>query len=119
MQLSCAHTVPHRVARCPPDPDPDSRRSQGRLPRVAVDTCAAWCDAASMTWSWHYLKTDGSAADPGAELTAAGEGFPSQSDAETWVGEHWQALVSAGVEAVVLYEEERLVYGPMSLHEEK
>jgi hypothetical protein len=70
-----------------------------------------------MTWSWKYLRADGSAADPGEQLADAGLDFPSQSDAETWVGETWQALRDSGVDAVVLYENDRLVYGPMSLHE--
>jgi hypothetical protein len=70
-----------------------------------------------MTWSWRYVNDDGSAVDPGDALTAAGGDFPSQADAETWIGETWRELKDAGVEAVVLYEQERLVYGPMSLHE--
>ena len=70
-----------------------------------------------MTWSWRYVKSDGSNADPGGPLAEAGGEFPSQSDAESWVGETWQELRDAGVDAVVLYEDERLVYGPMSLHE--
>jgi len=70
-----------------------------------------------MGWSWKYLRTDGSAADPGAELAAAGGSFPSQSDAETWIGEVWRELLDANVDAVVLFDDERLVYGPMSLHE--
>ena len=41
--------------------------------------------------------------------------FPTQADAETWVGEVWQDLLADGVDAVTLYEEQRLVYGPMSL----
>ena len=72
-----------------------------------------------MTWSWRYLKSDGSNAEPGSELAEAGRSFPSQSDAESWVGEVWRSLADDGVDAVVLYEEERLVYGPMSLHETK
>ena len=72
-----------------------------------------------MTWSWRYLKSDGSNEDPGSELAVAGSSFPSQSDAESWVGEVWRTLADEGVDAVVLYEEERLVYGPMSLHETK
>ena len=72
-----------------------------------------------MTWSWRYVKSDGSNADPGGALSEAGGSFPSQSDAESWVGEVWRDLAAAGVDAVVLYEEERLVYGPMSLSETK
>ena len=72
-----------------------------------------------MTWSWRYLKADGSAAEPAAALAASGGGFPSQSDAESWVGETWRELLDDGVDAVVLYEDERLVYGPMPLREER
>jgi hypothetical protein len=42
--------------------------------------------------------------------------FPSQSDAESWVGEVWRDLLDAGVDAVTLFEGDRQVYGPMSLH---
>lgn len=41
--------------------------------------------------------------------------FPTQADAETWVGEVWQDLLADGVDAVTLFEEQRIVYGPMSL----
>jgi hypothetical protein len=40
---------------------------------------------------------------------------PTQGDAETWLGETWQQLADAGVESVVLLEDDREVYGPMSL----
>lgn len=42
--------------------------------------------------------------------------FPSQSDAESWVGEVWRDLVDGGADAVTLFEGDRKVYGPMSLH---
>jgi hypothetical protein len=42
--------------------------------------------------------------------------FPSQSDAESWVGEFWQDRAEQGVVAVTLFEGDREVYGPMSLH---
>ncbi len=42
--------------------------------------------------------------------------FPSQSDAETWLGEVWRDLLEDGVDQVVLLDDERTVYGPMSLH---
>jgi hypothetical protein len=41
--------------------------------------------------------------------------FANQGEAETWLGEFYPELMSAGIRAVTLYEEERLVYGPMSL----
>lgn len=66
-----------------------------------------------MAWTWRYERTDASPAE--VEGTEA-PSFSSQSDAETWIGEEWETLLQAGVDAVTLMEEEREVYGPMSLH---
>jgi hypothetical protein len=44
------------------------------------------------------------------------EAFSTQSDAESWVGEQWRDLLESGVDAVTLLEDDREVYGPMSLH---
>jgi hypothetical protein len=41
--------------------------------------------------------------------------FSTQGEAESWLGEFYPELMSAGVRAVTLYEEDRLIYGPMSL----
>ena len=61
---------------------------------------------------WHWRCLDAS----GGELTREEDPrFPSQGDAETWVGEVWRDLKEEGVESVVLLEGEREVYGPMSL----
>ena len=52
-------------------------------------------------------------------VAAAGlpqERFPTQADAETWIGENWRDLLDAGVDQVTLLEGDRVVYGPMSLH---
>ena len=46
----------------------------------------------------------------------ADQRFASQADAESWVGEVWADLADAGVDAVTLFEHDREVYGPMSLH---
>jgi hypothetical protein len=67
-----------------------------------------------MAWLWQYLKTDGGVdtePDAGEPPT-----FSSQADAESWIGEEWQTLLKSGVEAVTLMEDDREVYGPMSLH---
>jgi hypothetical protein len=50
-------------------------------------------------------------------MTSVGtaESFPTQGDAETWVGEAWRDLLEQGVEQVSLLEDGREVYGPMSL----
>jgi hypothetical protein len=63
-----------------------------------------------------YETADGEPIDP-EQLGAApaAEIFPSQSDAESWIGEIWPELLHAGVEQVTLMEDARKVYGPMSL----
>jgi hypothetical protein len=65
-------------------------------------------------WTWRYERTDGSIVTDVPE--GAPDGFPAQADAETWIGETWAALLEAGVDAVTLLEDDRVVYGPMSLH---
>lgn len=45
----------------------------------------------------------------------AGQTFPTQGEAESWLGEFFPDLVEAGVTEVSLYEADRRVYGPMSL----
>ena len=61
-----------------------------------------------MAWTWQYQDGSGS-------VTGTSDSFPSQSDAETWIGESWKTLLDSGVASVVLMEEQREVYGPMSL----
>ena len=63
-------------------------------------------------WTWTYFDADATVMTGEALVTT---GFPSQSDAETWLGEQWRALAEAGVDAVTLEHEGALVYGPMSL----
>ena len=65
------------------------------------------------TWTWGYEDSSGS---PVATATGQGEEFPSQGDAESWLGEIWRDLVEEGVDQVTLFEGDRKVYGPMSLH---
>ena len=66
-----------------------------------------------VAWTWRYEDSNGADVDVAAAPT--GEPFPTQSDAETWLGENWRELLSAGVEQVSLLEAGRQVYGPMSL----
>jgi hypothetical protein len=64
-------------------------------------------------WVWRLESADGE------EVPVAGDPvprFPSQADAESWVGEIWAELAEQGVDAVTLFEGDRRVYGPMSLH---
>jgi len=65
-----------------------------------------------MSWTWRLEATDGS------ELSApAVPPQQNQSDAESWLGEHWRELADAGIAQVTLFDEDKLVYGPMSLAE--
>ena len=41
--------------------------------------------------------------------------FSAQGDAESWLGETWRDLAERGVSQVFLLEDDREVYGPMSL----
>lgn len=65
-----------------------------------------------MAWHWQLQAPDGTQWQ--GEL-GSGQRFPSQSDAETWLGEAWRELRAQGVGSVVLLEDDRTVYGPMSL----
>jgi hypothetical protein len=64
------------------------------------------------TYSWRYEGVDGS---PVASSDLPDASFPSQADAETWVGESWRDLLSAGVEQVSLLRDGEVVYSSMSL----
>ncbi len=67
-----------------------------------------------MAWSWRYEDPTGATVVP-LESAPTQEVFPSQADAESWVGEFWRELLAAGVAQVTLLEGERTVYGPMGL----
>ena len=67
---------------------------------------------AAVSWSWRF---ESSAGEPVRVLDTAEASFSSQGDAESWIGETWQQLAEMGVEQVTLLEDEREVYGPMSL----
>lgn len=63
-------------------------------------------------WSWELLDPSGA---PIGDDALRAPTFPTQSEAESWVGEEWPVLVEAGVDAVTLREGDTVVYGPMSL----
>lgn len=65
-------------------------------------------------WWWRLENSAGAEVTVGDDL--AGERFATQADAESWVGETWSDLAAEGVDAVTLFEGDRQVYGPMSLH---
>lgn len=65
-----------------------------------------------MAWTWHYEASDG------ARPTGASQEFPTQADAESWIGESWRALLDEGYDQVSLLDDDHVAYGPMSLHPE-
>ena len=69
---------------------------------------------AEQPWWWRLEGAAGQ--EVGVDDDLAGQRFANQADAESWVGETWSDLAGAGVDAVTLFEHDRQVYGPMSLH---
>lgn len=65
----------------------------------------------SYTWRLHDAA--------GRTLTRTVSSFPSQADAEAWLGEEWAHLAADGVDACTLVHGEDVVYGPMSLQGEQ
>lgn len=65
-------------------------------------------------WRWRMENASGDEVEVSGEY--ADQRFASQADAESWVGEIWAELAAEGVDAVTLFELDRQVYGPMSLH---
>jgi hypothetical protein len=66
-----------------------------------------------MSYTWRFETNENEAVDdPGLPA----ERFPTQADAESWIGEAWRDLLDQGVDQVRLLEGDREVYGPMSLH---
>lgn len=68
-----------------------------------------------MPWTWSYLDAGGAELPATADNSLTDTAFPTQIDAEAWLGESWQDLADDGVDAVNLFDEETLIYGPMSL----
>ncbi len=54
-----------------------------------------------MDWCWRYSA---------AGVPQSSSRFPSQPEAEAWLGESWQELYDAGARSVTLMEAERDVY---------
>jgi hypothetical protein len=57
-----------------------------------------------MSWTWRYEGANGQ------KQAGGSESFPSQSDAESWLGQSWRELLGAGVVAVQLVENDRVEY---------
>ncbi|MCD0451009.1 hypothetical protein LO762_17660 [Actinocorallia sp. API 0066] len=70
-----------------------------------------------MAWSWRYEKADGTVVPTTGlpDVQEQPEYQSTQSDAESWLGEHWRVLAEAGVAQVWLLDDDRTVYGPLRL----
>lgn len=66
----------------------------------------------SEQWTWTYQGPGGGVPATGPTTSSA---FPTQADAEAWLGQEWQELLDAGLESVTLTRGEEVVYGPMPL----
>ncbi|WP_326821255.1 hypothetical protein OHA77_08085 [Streptosporangium sp. NBC_01639] len=68
-----------------------------------------------MTWHWRYENANGGIVTEGVTPS---DTFPSQADAESWLGESWRELLESGVEKVTLLDGDRVEYEKMSLRAE-
>ncbi|MCI0686698.1 MAG: hypothetical protein L0Y54_05590 [Sporichthyaceae bacterium] len=65
-----------------------------------------------MPWIWRYEDGKGT---PVTETDLPAPEFPTQADAESWLGENWRDLLDGGVDQVSLLNGDVVVYGPMGL----
>ncbi len=68
-----------------------------------------------MTNEWHWVAEQSGAGRSAVARPVGPEGFPTQGEAESWLGETYPDLLAGGVRAVSLHQGGRTVYGPMSL----
>ncbi|MEV7614651.1 hypothetical protein [Streptomyces sp. NPDC089799] len=66
-----------------------------------------------MAWTWRFEKADGAETAPSVEP----EEFPTQGDAESWIGEYWKDLLEGGAERVRLADDNGEEIYVMSLRE--
>lgn len=64
--------------------------------------------------AFHWVAPD--AAPELAASVGLPQEFPTRADAEGWLTASWQELAEAGIDEVVLLQDDHVVYGPMSLH---
>jgi hypothetical protein len=68
-----------------------------------------------MAWTWRFESADGGPVHQASVPEHSRVSFPSQADAESWLGENWRELLDVGVAQVTLLDGDREVYGPMGL----
>jgi hypothetical protein len=61
-----------------------------------------------VAWTWRYEGESGG--ENGQKPLGGSESFPSQSDAESWLGQAWRDLVGQGVVTAILVEDDRVEY---------
>jgi hypothetical protein len=59
-----------------------------------------------VTWTWRYEDAQGQRVSEPPVV----ESFSTKGDAESWLGENWRELNEAGVQRVVLLEDDRAEY---------
>lgn len=69
----------------------------------------------SERWTWRPQRADGTEVAEVAGGSAVV--FPTQVDAEAWLGESWEEMLDAGVDRVTLCCDGAEVYGPMGLRQ--
>lgn len=65
--------------------------------------------------SYRWEAAGGTASPTDLEAAGLSPRFGDQASAEQWLTAFYDELTDVGVTDVSLYEEDRLVYGPMSL----
>ena len=90
------------------------RTTPGTPPSKPPRRCRAGSGSTvpGMAFHWRLAPADRTGAD-----TTPPSSFPSQSDAESWLGESWRELAAAGVETVTLVDGQQ-VLDEMSLAEQ-
>ena len=70
-----------------------------------------------MAYYWTVDDTDALTDAAALDEVGIAQRFETQKEAELWLGATYADLLDVGATSVSLYEEGRLVYGPMSLAE--
>lgn len=65
--------------------------------------------------SYRWVADAGTFDAEAAQAAGLDQRFASHTDAESWLTSFYDDLAEQGITSVSLYEEDRLVYGPMSL----
>jgi hypothetical protein len=81
----------------PPSKPPRARQAPGQT--------APGGNVPGMAFHWRLTPADRTSGD-----TNPPSSFPSQSDAESWLGEAWRELSAAGVQSVTLVDGQQVLY---------